>query len=189
MEEEEQPKKKYKYVYGIGRQAFDFPESDIRYAMANTKSNSEAARFLKVDYSTYRKYANQYIDRETGKTLFELHLNQAGNGIKKDSQKATAGKYSIEKLLQGQHPNYPVWKLRNRILALAILPEQCNSCGYAERRVTDDTVPLLLDHIDGDTTNHCIENLQMLCLNCYYHQTGNPYNQDKELYWNYNMMG
>ena len=90
--------------------------------------------------------------------------------------------------MTGKHPNYPTWKLRNRLLALAILPEQCNSCGYAERRITDDTVPLLLDHIDGDDTNHCIENLQMLCMNCYYQQTGNPFNEDKERYWNYNLL-
>jgi hypothetical protein len=53
--------------------------------------------------------------------------------------------------------------LRNRLLALGVFKEECSSCGYDERRITDDTVPLLLDHIDGDETNHCVENLQMLC--------------------------
>ncbi len=42
--------KQYKYVYGIGKTALDIPESEIRYAMDNTKSNAEAARFLKVDW-------------------------------------------------------------------------------------------------------------------------------------------
>jgi hypothetical protein len=28
----------------------------------------------------------------------------------------------------------------------------------------------------------------MLCMNCYYQQTGNPFNQDKERYWNYNLL-
>jgi hypothetical protein len=49
-------------------------------------------------------------------------------------------------------------------------------------------VPLLLDHLDGDETNHVVSNLQMLCMNCYYQQTGNPFNQDKERYWNYNLL-
>jgi len=91
-------------------------------------------------------------------------------------------------LIEGKHPNYPTWKLRNRLLALGIFQEECVSCGYSERRVTDDTVPLLLDHIDGDETNHVVDNLQMLCMNCYYQQTGNPFNQDKERYWNYNLL-
>jgi hypothetical protein len=181
--------KQYKYVYGKGRTAFDLPESDIRYAIANTKSNAEAARFLKVSFTTWKKYAKMYVDSATGKTLYDLHTNQAGLGITKDSVRANAGLYSIDRLLEGKHPNYPVWKLRNRLLALNIFQEECQCCGYAERRVTDDTVPLLLDHIDGDVTNHRVENLQMLCLNCYYQQVGNPFNKEKELFWNYNLLG
>lgn len=180
--------KPYKYIYGRGRESFNLPESDIRYAMANTKSNAEAARFSKVSFSTWKKYAKMYIDRETGKTLYDLHTNQAGVGITKDTSRATSGPYPIDEILEGKFPAYPAWKLRNRLFALNIFPEECNCCGYAERRVTDDTVPLLLDHIDGDVTNHRIENLQMLCLNCYYMQTGNPFNKDKETYWNYNLL-
>jgi hypothetical protein len=178
----------YKYVYGRGRSSLDLPESDIRYAMANTKSNAEAARFLKVSFTTYKKYAKMYVDRETERTLFDMHTNQAGVGISKEMPRATAGPYSIDKILEGAHPNYPTWKLRNRLLALGILKECCDSCGYEERRVTDDTVPLLLDHLDEDETNHRIENLQLLCLNCYYQQTGNPFNKEKEMYWNYNLL-
>ena len=151
-------------------------------------SAMQAAAFLGIRYTTYKKYARLYTDRETGKTLYELHKNQFGIGIPKDVQKANKGIYSITNILEGKHPNYPTWKLRNRLLALGIFREECSSCGYSERRVTDDTVPLLLDHIDGDETNHIVSNLQMLCMNCYYQQTGNPFNQDKEKYWNYNLL-
>ena len=178
----------YKYVYGIGKTALNIPESEIRYAIENTKSNAEAARFLKVSFTTYKKYARLYTDRDSNKTLYELHKNQFGIGIRKDIANAKKGIYSIDKILEGAHPNYPSWKLRNRLLALAILPEECSSCGYAERRITDDTVTLFLDHLDGDTTNHHIKNLQMLCLNCFYQQSGNPFNENKEHYWNYNLL-
>ena len=176
----------YKYVYGRGRSAMDLPESDIRYAISNTQSNAEAARFMKVSFTTWKKYASMYTDRETGKTLYDMHTNQAGVGIPKDTSRADGSPYSIDLILQGQYPKYPGWKLRNRLLALAIMPEECTSCGYSERRVTDDTVPLLLDHMDGDITNHRIENIQMLCLNCYYQQVGAPFKADKEAFWNYN---
>jgi transposase-like protein len=178
----------YKYIYGQGRSALNIPESDIRYAMENTKSNAAAARFLKISFTSYKKYAKMYTDRDTGKTLYELHKNQFGVGIPKDVVKANSGMYSIDNILTGKHPNYPIWKLRNRLLALAIFSEECSSCGYSERRITDDTVPLLLDHINGDKTDHRVENLQMLCLNCYYQQTGNPFKEDKEQYWNYNLL-
>lgn len=180
--------KQYKYIYGRGRSSLNLGESEIRYAMENTKSNAAAARFLKVSFTTYKKYAKMYVDSNTGKTLYDMHTNQSGVGITKEVPSANAGKYSIEKILRGEHPKYPTWKLRNRLLALGIFEESCGSCGYAERRITDDTVPLLLDHIDGDITNHRIENLQLLCLNCYYQQTGNPFKEDKEQYWNYNLL-
>ena len=180
--------KQYKYVYGRGRESFDLPESDIRYAIANTKSNAEAARFMKVSFSTWKKYAKMYVDRETGKTLYDLHTNQAGQGIRKDVFRAASGPYPIDEILEGKHPKYPSWKLRNRLFSLNIFKEECNCCGYAERRITDDTVPLMLDHINGDETDHRIENLQMICLNCWYQQVGNPFNKDKEHFWNYNLL-
>lgn len=179
-------KSQYKYVYGIGPTALNLSESEIRYAMENTKSNRAAAKFMRVSYDTWKKYAKMYTDSETGKTLFELHKNEAGKGITKASSRVNGGTYSIDRILEGQHPKYPTWKLRNRLLALGIFEEECASCGYDERRITDDTVPLLLDHINGDETDHRLENLQMLCLNCWYQQVGEPYNQGKEKYWNYN---
>ena len=54
--------------------------------------------------------------------------------------------------------------------------EECEVCGFNERRMTDYTVPLMLDWIDGDKTNHKLDNLRVLCLNCYYLQVGNPCN-------------
>lgn len=179
-------KSQYKYVYGRGRSAFNLSESDVRYAIENTKSNAEAARFSKVSFTTWKKYAKMYIDFETGKPLYDLHTNIAGIGISKQSARATAGAYQIDEILEGKYPNYPTWKLRNRILALGIMEEECASCGHAERRITDDTVPLLLDHIDGDITNHMIENLRLLCLNCYYAQVEAPFKANAHKFWNYN---
>ena len=42
---------------GEGRPAFNITESQIRYAMENSKSCAEAARFLKISYEAFRKYA------------------------------------------------------------------------------------------------------------------------------------
>ena len=93
--------KQYKYIYGIGKAAMNIAETEIRYAMEHTKSNSEAARFLKVSFNTYKKYSKMYIDRETGKTLFELHKNPYGVGISKINQRANKGIYNIADILQG----------------------------------------------------------------------------------------
>ena len=48
----------------------------IEESQKHSKSNMEAARWLKVSYNTYKKWAKYY-------NLFEQHLNQSGVGVKK----------------------------------------------------------------------------------------------------------
>jgi hypothetical protein len=57
-------------------------KSDIERAMAMTKSNRAAARYLHVSYIHYKKYAKNYSD-EDGVLLFDKHKNQSGKGISK----------------------------------------------------------------------------------------------------------
>ena len=74
------------YIYGLGRQPMNITETEIRYAMTNTKSCSGAARFLRVSFDTFKKYAKMYKDEATGKSLFELHKNTGGKGMKKGNR-------------------------------------------------------------------------------------------------------
>ncbi len=158
--------------FGKGREPLNLLKSNVLYAMENTKSNAEAARFLRVSYPTYKKYAKLYKDDETGQSLFEIHKNQAGTGIRKPYN-IKKGKYALQDILEGQYPEYPISNLKKRIITNAILEEKCDNCGFCERRISDYTVPLLLEHIDGDRTNHYIDNLRLLCYNCYYLMVGN----------------
>ena len=64
------------------------------------------------------------------------------------------GKYALEDILKGKYPEYPVWKLKQRVLSNGYMLEKCNNCGFEERRITDHKVPLVLDFIDGVRTNH-----------------------------------
>ena len=159
---------------GEGRPAINLSESEIKYAMSNTQSCMGAARFLNVSYDTFRKYASLYKDEESGKTLFELHKNRSGKGMKEAIKPKMHGHYGLLDILDGKYPNYNSNKFKSRLLKSGLFEEKCNCCGFDERRVSDYTVPLLLDYIDGDKTNHRRENIQMLCYNCYYLTVGNP---------------
>ena len=90
---------------GEGRTPFNITESELRYAMENTKSCSEAARFLNVSYDTLKKYAKMYVDSVSGKTLFQLHKNQRGKGITKSGPRMR-GKHGLLDILEGKHPEY-----------------------------------------------------------------------------------
>ena len=111
---------------GEGRPPINISESEIRYAMANTKSAAAAARFLNVSYESFRKYAKQYIDSESGKSLFDLHKNASGKGIKKAPTLRMNGKYGLNDILEGKHPNYNHKKLKDRLLRSGLFEEKCS---------------------------------------------------------------
>ena len=146
-------------------------QAQVEAAMSATNSNAEAARYLRVSYDTYKKYAKLYKKGES--TLFEMHKNQSGRGISK-LNKGEGAMYPLEQILEGDHPAYPPSRLKRRILRECVLEEKCSNCEFDEKRITDFTVPVLLDHIDGDTTNHTLANLRLLCYNCYYLMVKNP---------------
>lgn len=147
-------------------------QAQIEHALKLTKSNRQAARFLRVSYNFYKKWAKLYKNAE-GVTLFDAHINRAGVGIKKTQLPRYQGtKIPLDDILMGKCPQYPRWKLYNKIVANQVLPEKCNICGYCERRPTDQRPPLVLHHMNGDKTDHRITNIELLCYNCYFVYVG-----------------
>tara|TARA_B100000287_G_scaffold150272_1_gene142038 strand:- start:240 stop:656 length:417 start_codon:yes stop_codon:yes gene_type:complete len=106
--------------------------------------------------------------------MYDLYggiTNKSGKGISKPKQRS--GKYSLDSICNGEHPNYNVWKLGKRLLKAGYFKEECCQCKFDERRITDFRVPLIIDFIDGNKTNHLRENIRFLCYNCYFLIVGN----------------
>lgn len=162
--------KKAYFNKGQGRPTKNLTESQIRSAMANTKSNMAAARYLHVSYNTYKKYAKMYTDTETGKTLLDVHKNENGIGIIKG--RASGKKLPLEDIFANKHPNYNLYSLKKRLVNEQILEEKCCLCGYDERRWQDGKTPLVVDFIDGDDKNMNRDNLRLLCYNCSFQVRG-----------------
>lgn len=156
-------------------------ESDILEAMKHTLSNEAAARYLGVDKRTYKKYASIYITDDGSKTLYEAHKNPYGKGVHKSRLNLLNNKYNIEDLLAGKYPNFPIQRLKYKLINEGILKEKCEMCGFEERRITDMKVPLLLAFKDGDKKNWSLENLELLCYNHYFLFCGNIMGKNKEI--------
>jgi len=154
-------------------------QSDVERAIRNTKSNADAARFLDVNYQTYKKYASQYKDKE-GNNLFEGHKNQAGVNISKPRMSIRNEKYTIEDVLNNQHIGYPLQRLKDRLILNGYIKEECELCGHNEKRITDQRSPLLLSFKD-EVDNYNLENLSLLCFNCHFHSVGNLVGRKKEV--------
>lgn len=137
----------------------------ILRAQKTTRSNMAAARYLHVSYNHYKKYAKMYKD-EDGVALLEVHKNQEGKGIPKF---ALAGNNEIPlmDLLEGRVPieHFDPRKIKARLLSEGKLVEVCSNCGFSERRVTDQKVPVILNFKDGNKKNWHLGNLEFLCYN------------------------
>tara|TARA_S200002703_G_scaffold11561_1_gene10523 strand:- start:4503 stop:5144 length:642 start_codon:yes stop_codon:yes gene_type:complete len=145
-------------------------QSQIEQAMKVTRSNKAAAEYLRVSYPLYRKFAKQYKN-EDGISLFQLHYNQSGSGISKIGSSTKRSK--LDDILLGKHPNYPREKLLARLVVNGYFPEECSNCGFCQKRPTDLKVPLTLNTINGDRKDLRIDNLEILCYNCYFVNVGN----------------
>lgn len=140
--------------------------SEIEEAQLHTRSNKAAARYMQVSYRRYRKYAMLY-------NLFDSHCNQEGIGLDKGWAKR-ASTIPLRDILAGKHPKYSMARLKNRLIARKKIVEQCASCGFNERRITDKKVPLMLTFLDGDHLNYSLSNLALYCYNCMFLTTGSP---------------
>ena len=157
-------------------------KEDILRAMRVTKSNRSAARYLNCSYQHYKKFAKILMDDSVGKSLFDIHKNQAGRGINKFM--SNKGKEpALQQILSGELSieSYSVNKLKSRLIQEAILPECCSKCGFNEQRVTDYRVPLLLNFKDSNKKNWKRENLDLYCYNCYFLFIGDVYSNKQIL--------
>ena len=132
-------------------------------AVANTKSNMEAARWLDVHYVTWKKWAKYY-------DLFEQHKNQQGRGIKKGW---ATYRISLENIFNGKRKSpYSLGTLKRRMIDEGYMQEECSLCSWNEKNIVTETICLVIDFIDGDGDNKSFENMRLLCPNCYYSNNG-----------------
>lgn len=150
-------------------------KSDCERAMRFTKSNRAAARYLGVSYGHYKRFAKEF-NNEEGKSLFEIHLNRQGKGIKKFLSNKIKKNSPLLEILNNKDfdpTSFTPEKIKSRLIQEAILPEECTKCGFKEQRILDYRVPLLLVFKDDNKMNYRLENLELHCYNCYFLHIGN----------------
>tara|TARA_Y100001937_G_C7118948_1_gene331580 strand:+ start:678 stop:1175 length:498 start_codon:yes stop_codon:yes gene_type:complete len=131
----------------------------ILKSQENSKSAAEASRWLGVSYNTYKKWAQYY-------GVFEQHKNQEGIGIRKGW---ASYKVSLEEIFEGRSlpKRYSLATLKNRLVDEGYALEECSNCGYNEANVETGKVCLMIDFIDGNKDNKQLDNIRVLCPNCY----------------------
>ena len=151
---------------------FQLSEELVRNAIRNTRSNKEAAAWLKISYKTWKKYAQSFTDPVTGRTLFDMHIASGGKGIPKvmSTTRSKVNPKALElgyQLIQGQYCTPKrIEELSRRLMVDGRLGYCCKECGFAQKRPIDMKMPLLLSFNNNDKTDWREENLRWLCYNC-----------------------
>lgn len=79
-------------------------------------------------------------------------------------------KKQIEEWVSGKSiMNYGAIKISSfiRKYLFEINNSKCQLCGWGERNLFTNKIPLEVDHIDGDSQNNNFENLRLVCPNCH----------------------
>ena len=135
------------------------PKGRIEWAISETKSLMSAARLLQVSYNTFKKYAKLY-------DLFHQNKNATGIGISKGPKGSS--QVTMDRIFSGHHPNYPHYRLQERLLREGFLASECSNCGFDDYREIDMRGPYIINFLDGDSTNHSLDNIALLCYNCFF---------------------
>lgn len=150
----------------------DLSKPEILSAMEKTKSVKAAARYLNCSYQHLKPWMKFYTDEETGLSLFEIHKNQSGKGIPKFITQSNFHKKepAILDIVEGRvdASHWSSEKLKYRMVEAGLIEECCSNCGFRERRVTDYKMPLIMHFKDGNTKHYGLNNVQLLCYNCYF---------------------
>ena len=121
---------------------------------SSSSSMAEACSKIGVHFNTFKRRAiklNCYVP------------NQGGKNTKKKWMENRS--ISLNEILDGKHPQYQTYKLKHRLFKEGIKTNRCEECEI--ECWNGKSIECELDHIDGNSNNHILSNLRILCPNCH----------------------
>jgi hypothetical protein len=128
------------------------PKEKVIEICNQSQSMAKAAAELNIHFNTLKRLAI-------------LHNCYYPNQGLRGGNKNAPAKIELNEILNGKHPHFQTYKLKNRLLKEGILENRCSICSITFWN--KKSINLELDHIDGNRINHLLSNLRLLCPNCH----------------------
>jgi hypothetical protein len=123
------------------------------------------------------KYVCEKCDKKFRKqTSLAAHRLHCVFGFVISNESVEVRNAAVEKYWQEKHQKeLELWKLgkfkptssKTKTLLIFERGLKCQKCGWAGVNPVSNTIPIELEHIDGDCYNNKYENCQLLCPNCH----------------------
>lgn len=132
-----------------------FDENEFIRVCNTSESMSQAARKLNMHFNTFKRYAIK---------LGCYSTNQAHKGMRLGKYKTHA---KTEDILNGKYPEYQTYKLKIRLIDEGYIQDRCQICGWQQKPEGAKYTPCELHHKNGDSHDHSLKNLVLICPNCH----------------------
>lgn len=129
-------------------------DEDFVNIVKASSTMSEACSKIGIHFNTFKRRAIR---------LKCYNPNPGGKGTKKDWVANRA--IDLNEILEGKHPQYQTFKLKNRLYSEGTKTNRCEICNIDSWN--GKSIQCELDHINGNSSDHRLENLRIICPNCH----------------------
>jgi 5-methylcytosine-specific restriction endonuclease McrA len=137
----------------------NFTDAEFVEIVNSCPTMALAAKKLGMAYMTFKRKAIK---------LGCYKPNQSKKGVKcNEVYGYRKNRIPTEDILAGKHPEIATYKLKIRLIREGYLKDECSICGWNKKPEGQEFTPYELDHINGNPTDHRLENLRIICPNCH----------------------